>query len=98
MNWILFGIHTGIIIAGILYLLLKKPKRSIFALLSVLFLAVELAIKVLRRICSEWLASPAEWEQMNNMAYVIDSLYVLNTIILVAMTMYFLIKNKKEKV
>ncbi len=95
MNWVLFCIHAGIYIACILYLLLKKQKRSVFMLLSVIFLAIALMGKVLMIVRSEWLVPSGQWEIADNMANVASTLGFFNTLFLLALTIYYVKLHKK---
>lgn len=102
MNWILFGVQSGIIITCILYLLFRKKKNLTFLLISCVFLVAQLAITVLGVVRSETVRTSTDMEalsgQLNNLSYVSDSLYILITIILTVMSILFVRKNyNREK-
>ncbi len=96
MNWVFFGIHTGVVIACILYLILKKPKQLIFVLLSLFFLAANLIIIILGRIKVKWINPSGEWDQINTIQDVISYLDMFSILVLMAMTLFFIIRYIKK--
>jgi hypothetical protein len=97
MNWIWFGINVGVILACILYLILKKPKSLVFLLMSLLFYMINLAIVVLGRINAEWVFPSGELICFHNMQLSISYMRGINVLVLVMISTYYVIRSLKRK-
>ena len=97
MNLIFFIINAGVIVACILYLLLKKPKCFAFLLMSLLFYMINLAVVVLGRINTEWVIPSRDLISIKNMQISMSCLNAINVLILVIISIHYVIRNLKRK-